>query len=475
MDCDRIRPQLELFVLGGLDAPAEARVREHLAACPDCREIEQDYRLLVAEVRRTGAEISPRRALVRSLTQAAAREIRAERRRRWAWYVAAGAGAAAAAILLAITIWWASPFAAGRAPASLPDVRVAAPPGEDGAAGERWRHDGASAQPTSSADSVVVHGESMYFLRRDAGEGRVAAIDLATGCSRWESALRSIGYLAAGDSRVYCLASAGPRQIELLAVDVVSGAVQWRYSHGRSDPWVAPCRPVPVGGSRVAWVTHATVHLIDATTGRALWEQGIESGGAVSAVAADGGCLFAAGAASLHCLDPNSGRETWSLAVTPGRAGRRRPLLALADGRAYLAHVARNGAGTLQCLDLRERRPLWHKPVGDVRRLLATEHGVYVRGADVRAYDARTGRPLWTRIAGGCSPMTARDGLVYLMDSRDEGRVLALHQQDGRTAWQMAGLRSCDAFRQVGRTAYVKTHDGIIHAIALRGAPYGNS
>jgi outer membrane protein assembly factor BamB len=473
MDCDRIRPQLELFVLGGLDAPAEARVREHLAACPDCREIEQDYHLLVAEVRRTGARVRPRAALVRSLTQSAAREVRAERRRRWAWRVGAGAGAAAAAVLLAITIWRASPFVAGRAPASLPDVRVAAPLGEGSAAGEKWRHDGASAQPTSSADSVVVHGESMYFLGRDAGEGRVAAIDLATGRPRWESPLGSIGYLAADDSRVYCLAATGPREVELLAADAGSGAVQWRYAHGRSDPWVAPCRPVPVAGGRVAWVTHATVHLIDATTGRALWEQGVESGGAVSAVAADGGCLFAAGAASLHCLDPNSGRETWSLEVTPGPAGSRRPLLALADGRAYLAHVGRSGSGTLQCLDLRERRPLWHKPVGDVRHVLATGHGVYVRGADVRAYDARTGRPLWTHQAGGCSPMTARDGLMYLMDSRDGGRVLALHQQDGRTAWQMAGLRSCDAFRQVGQTAYVKTHDGIIHAIALRGAKRG--
>ena len=137
--------------------------------------------------------------------------------------------------------------------------------------------------------------------------------------------------------------------------------------------------------------------------------------------------------------------------------------------RAYLAHRPRVGEAVLHCLDLSTHRALWREPVGQVRHLLATSRGVYLRTQGIVARDGRTGRVLWTRRAAGCGPMTADAGLLYLTDSRQAGRLVALDQRSGAEAWQLAGIRSCDAFRRVGPTGYVKAHDGVIHAFALRG------
>ena len=113
-------------------------------------------------------------------------------------------------------------------------------------------------------------------------------------------------------------------------------------------------------------------------------------------------------------------------------------------------------------------RCLRQREVRGVRHLLATPEGVFLRGEDIRAYAPATGRPLWRRAAGGCGPLTSHGGLIHFVDSGGGGRLLALRPRSGGKVWEIAGIRSCDAFRRVGRTGYIKTQDGVIHAIALR-------
>ena len=459
MTCDEIRPHIELFVLAGLDPAAEAAVREHLAVCPGCRQVELECRQIVGELKRAAPQPPVREGFVASLRQAVAGEVRAERRRAGRRRIVPAAAAAAAAVLAAVGVWRALPTADDGPQAPTPG-----PPAAVGA--EQWRHVGASAEPTSSADSVVVHGGSMYFLRSRRGGERVAAIDLASGRPRWESPADSIGYLSADDSRVYCLAAGGRRRIELLSMDASSGALRWRYGWDRTDLLSPPSRPVPLGGGRIAWAADGTVHVIDASTGRAVWRQTVADGSPVSEVAGDKACLYVAAPGSLCCLDGDSGRPVWRMEVSPGD-GRRRPLLALNGDTAYLAMLTRAGTGVLESVDLPSRQVRWRVPVGDVRHILATAAGVFVRGGDVRAYGAHSGQRLWARPVAGCGPMTVHRELLYLVDSGGDGRLLALDQAGGGEAWRMEGVRSCDGLRRVGRIGYVKTQDGVIHAIAL--------
>ncbi|MCD6304525.1 MAG: PQQ-binding-like beta-propeller repeat protein, partial [Planctomycetes bacterium] len=419
---------------------------------------------LLDELKRAGRAAAPPAGLAAELCRSAADEL-ASQRRRLAVRTAAGLAAAAAMVL---TVWWLStsggPF---WRPASRGAAVSAAAAGA-GRPADVWHFGGALALPASSAvDGIVVRDKSMYFLHGGADGRHVAAVDISTGRRRWESSQRSIGYLAADGSRIYCLAARGPGRIDLLALDGRTGSLRWRISRPRSDRLVAPCRPVPVGDDRLAWVSGGEVHFIEASTGRLLWDRPVTGGGPLSCVVGDGERLFVAGPNSLHCLDAASGRPLWTLAVSPGSTGPHRPLLALAGGAVYVVHDAGSG-GMLRCIDLATRQVLWHKETGQVRHILACGGGVFLRGADVRAYDGRTGRPLWRRRAGGCSPPTAHGGLLYLIDSRRAGRLLALDQHTGAKVWELAGIRSCDAFRRVGRTGFVKTQDGVIHAIALR-------
>jgi outer membrane protein assembly factor BamB len=103
------------------------------------------------------------------------------------------------------------------------------------------------------------------------------------------------------------------------------------------------------------------------------------------------------------------------------------------------------------------------------RHLLAAGQGVYLRGEGVLALDTGSGAELWSSAASGCGPLTLVDGLIHFADSGEPGRLVALDPHSGRTAWEVVGIRSCDAFTKIGSTGYIKTQDGIVHAIALGG------
>jgi len=452
MNCRQTQSRLELHVLGGLGPLEEAAVREHLAGCADCRDAEADCRLLVADIAAAGDGPPPRAAFVAALHRATAVEIRRQNRRLWMRRAALGAAAAAAAVALAVGAWRLA-WREGTTPV--------------GAAAEQWRLDGAAADAASPADGVVVRGGSMYFLSRHEGEQAAVAVELASGRRRWRGQGGCAGYLSADDSRVYCLAGAGRGRFDLLALDAATGRRLWRFAGQKETALSGPCPAVPLGQGRVAWSCGGAVHVLDAATGEPLWRHDAGPGGAPVAVAGAAGQLYLAAPARFCCLDVATGRTVWQLDTPAVGVGRRRPLLALADGRAYVLSAAA-GAGELWSLDLATRRVGWSVPAGEARHLLATQVGPFVRGGDVRAYDGRTGRLLWRREASGCGAMTAQGGLLYAVDSHGAGRLLALHQADGEEAWAMDGLRSCDAFRRVGRSGYVKTSDGVIHAIALR-------
>lgn len=120
-------------------------------------------------------------------------------------------------------------------------------------------------------------------------------------------------------------------------------------------------------------------------------------------------------------------------------------------------------------MGLAGRRLIWQEPIPAARCLLAAGGRIYVRAERILALNGATGRRLWVCAAGGCGPLTLSDGLICFVDSSRAGRLVALEQHTGRKAWEILGIRSCDAFRRVGTTGYIKTHDGTVRAIALAG------
>jgi len=474
MRCPEIREDLELYVLGELPSARRERIESHLAECPTCRAAEEECRLLVHEIKlgtdKAGAGPGFERT-VRSVVRA---EIAAQRRRLLVGRVVATVGALAAMLLIGLALWggWHAgggadqPVGTGprhTMPANDRTAATALGPGP-----EKWQYSGARAAPASQSDGVVVRGDSMYLLRGGPSGACVVAVDTGTGLPRWQSKSHSRGYLAADQSRVFCLSSGGGRKLDVIALSAADGNELWRYSQEDSRRLQGPSRPIPIGGGRVCWTHDGTVHMLDAKTGRAIWTRAVPGQGALSAAVAKAGRLYVVTGKALHCLEAGSGRERWAQKLQDDRSGRGRPLLALAGERVYFIQTRLGMGDKLFCMDLGTRELLWTRSVPGAQCLLAGGGGVYLRGRRIMALDWETGQPLWVREAAGCGPLTRIDGLICFVDTSKGGRLVALEQRTGKEAWQIPGIRSCDAFARVGTTGYIKTHDGIVHAIALR-------
>jgi outer membrane protein assembly factor BamB len=465
MECDQANQLIELYVLDEL-APREARqLAAHLTRCPDCRRAVAEYREIIADIHLQTTAAAPRPEFARSLQQTLADET-SRRTRRLRWRCAELGAGTAAAILVFTAALWQGQWPGSGLPHPTEDMRSQPSLRQAANVREVWRRGGAQALTASPADTVVIRSSSMYFLNREAAGDRVAAIEAATGNLLWQSRQSSRGFIAADNSRVYCLSS-GQRQTDLIALDARDGSILWRYAPDGPGPGLTHSRAVCVNDGRICWTTRSAVHLVDTHTGLAVWKRAILGEGPLSAAATDGG-LCVASTTSIRRLDIETGGDVWQEPLGGETRYFKRPLLALAGERAFLVLSGQNARSRLICLDLASRKRLWETPVGDTQHMLASGSGVYLRGNGVGAYDGRTGEPLWSRPAGGCGPMTDEQGLIHFVDTIAEGRLLALDSRTGAKAWEIAGIRSCGAFSRIGSTGFIKTHDGVIHAIAIR-------
>ena len=458
MDCSEVRERLELFVLGELADEELAEIRAHLGGCPGCRELEADYRCLLGELKRLGTGEVPAAGLVQRIEAAGRAELGRGVRRRWVRRAVAAVGSVAALLLLWFGAW------------SIWSERDGER-GDAGAGAERWRYTGAQATPTSMADELLVRDRVLYLLRRGRFGAGVSAIDAATGLPRWQSETPTIGYLAADDARVFCLASIRPNTLDLVALDASDGVPIWRYSCGAVRPRRDACRPVSVGGDRVCWTAGTEVHLLDAATGGTKWVRRIPKAGQLSRVASRGDRLYVAGADGLHCLDAGSGEPVCGRAFAGVPSGVRRPQLALGPDRVYVVQDRPDGDSQLLSFSLCRsgHRLMWQRRVRKVQHLLFAAGTLYLRTTEVCALDGQTGRRLWAHPAVGCGPLTRVHGLIHFADASEGGRLVALSERTGAEMWVIAGLRSCTGFTGGGRTGYIKTLDGVVHAIALVG------
>lgn len=463
-----------MFVLGDVPESERATIEEHLASCPACRAVRDEYRFLAAQIKGSARPDSLRSDFnfSRELRSAVKLELRRASYRIVAWRVIAALGSVAACLLLAFAGWWMwicsgsrlEPIIAEhhprrssvRTPATL-SVRQA------------WQHKSASSAPGSMADEVVVRGNDMYLLQAQDGSNRVAALDTQTGEQKWLSDIASCGYLRADDTQVYCLSPCENGKFDLVALDAADGKLLWKNQRQRADELQNPCRASLLPQDRICWTAGRTIHMLSRADGEPIWTRTISDGGLLSAAVAIDDSLYVANACGLYCLDAETGDESWRLACGDVRSSRARPMLAAANGKIYASMSLGFRGSRLFCMDAANREIIWSKVVDCAARLDAVGDVLYVRDQNVRALEGTTGRLLWTCPAEGCNPVTYAEDLAYFVDSSDQGRLVALDRYTGTRVWELPGIKSCDAFIKVDGTGFLKTPDGFVHAFIFKG------
>jgi outer membrane protein assembly factor BamB len=314
---------------------------------------------------------------------------------------------------------------------------------------------------------VAVRGQSIYLLLVEGEQVRVSALDAQTGNVKWQSNLESIGYLAADDERVYCLAAVGHGMTELVALDAASGAIRWRFMQEDRTRPVSPARPVVMPDGRVCWTTNSTVHMLKAATGEAAWSRPIPQEGLLSAAVATADGIYIASNSGLYCLSPKYGDIVWRQGLGGEYSRLGRPAIQVAAGRVFAAMRKRDGRGQVICLDTTGHKLAWSEAIPQVLQLQVADGRLYIRGQGVQALDLESGEQLWSCKANGCGPVTATGGVVYFVDTTGPGRLVAVDSRNGQAVWDMAGIQSCEAFLPENGVGYFKTSDGVLRAMVL--------
>ena len=466
MNCADVNAQIELFVLGGVTAAQHEAIEAHLATCKSCRRAEANCRLVLGQIRRGIRPDLPRLEFARKVRSAVKEEIRSLPPRRRVGRLVLGVASVAAVVLLSLVAWHLSGDARSVGHSSLARKDPSSP--AKAPFSQVWAYKSGPSTPRSVSDEVVVQGHTIYVLLDADMAGRVAAFDTATGRQQWVSDVGRCGYVAADRLRVYCLALTAPGRCDLLALDHASGKVVWRRSGGIVPRLSRPQRPTVLPGNRVCWVTYKTVHMLRSPEGQVLWSRPIPEGGVLSGVVAIGGDLYVASGKTLYCLDAATGEPRARLTFSQEAPGRYGPLLVAGDGRFYVARRLRFGGARLTCVDPERRKVAWSRYACWATCLLVAPEGLYLRAQQkIEALDKDTGETFWTLPAAGCGPITSANGTVYFVDSRNRGQLVAVDSRTGRAKWHVAGIQSCHALVKVGNTCYLKTRDGVVHALAL--------
>lgn len=289
--------------------------------------------------------------------------------------------------------------------------------------------------PVAVADSVYVAG----------GDGRVIALDTATGEHRWQVRVGSpvdSSPAVAGDRLYLAL-----RDRSLLALDRTSGTALWAVQAG--GPLVAP--PLVVEG-RVYAVSAVAGEVIgvDAATGEIVWQGSLKGSWLTSAVSWAGHTMVVAAGNEVFYFDTRTGRHVFSYRSPIGSIV---GAPVVAGGTVYAAI----SPGNILALDVKARTPFWEPHLLPIWRQLA------VWG--VAPQPPRPSGLLGGYVTRGrlLAPPAVTDSAFYF--GTTGGRIVAVDRQSRQVLWSYQGkgeVRGAPAV--VNETIYVGAGD---HLYAL--------
>jgi outer membrane protein assembly factor BamB len=288
--------------------------------------------------------------------------------------------------------------------------------------------------------SPVISDGLVYALSFEREQGRLMALDTASGALRWS---QPIGYTrgcnatpAVAYGRVYAASSD-----RTAAHDARTGTLRWRF--GSSGGSACDSGKTPTASSGRIFIitdsTSTTVEARDAASGKLLWRQ-------VKCVPLPSGCTLASMSAPTAVADgvvyvvnyigaviaysADSGQLLWAKQVAPDGTTINAAPVVEGDVIYISAHN-----GRLYALNRANGSVRWSAPTGKYNHSTpALADGILYVGSDgegITAIDANTGAVRWRHSALGSvrtSPAVA-NGVVYL--GAADGKLYALDARSG--------------------------------------------
>lgn len=331
-------------------------------------------------------------------------------------------------------------------------------PGPSGAPVVRWTF---HADGPFVASPAVVDGLALIV----SGEGRLHAIDIATGDREWTMELGAEA------------AAATPTLVgELAVVADLDGVVHGIDLGGREERWTTRLdagvrgAAAAAGDTIVVATIEGTAYGLAPATGAVRWEAPLPGGVEWSVAASDGIAFFTTAGGHVVALAIDDGGQRWSTrAAASGNGG----TPAVSDGMVFagVGFHADDAADTaLVALDAETGTLRWRlaSATGEETFTPAIASGrAYAVSDDgiLRALDARSGDELWgTDLGVAADALPALwEGVIYVATTG--GTVEAFDASSGRSLWKLAIEGQPFAPVVTGGDVLVGTARGLFFAI----------
>lgn len=326
-------------------------------------------------------------------------------------------------------------------------------------------------------------------LYADSTDGKLAAIDAASGKTLWTKSSRTHGWFGWGDAkRKDAMYAGGPAVAgDLLAVGTLDGHVYGVNAKDGAPRWEAEldsevlASPIIVDDLVVARTEDGRVYGLDAASGKRRWvyDQGnvplLSLRGNGGLLAANGVIFFGSDDGKLIALRQDNGSKLWEQKLASGEGRTEIDRLDDADGSILLEGSTLYAAayhGALTAVDGASGRPLWAHPFSTFDSLAISGNAIF--GVDdnsqVWAFDKSGGADIWKNGALKYRWLTgpAVQG-DYVVVGDMEGYVHWLQTGDGALAARERLSKKAIRAQPlvVGDTVYVEDVKGHIGAYRL--------
>jgi len=322
-------------------------------------------------------------------------------------------------------------------------------------------------------------------------DGKIAAIDAASGKTLWSKSSRTKGWFGWGDKkRADALYAGGPMVSgDLLVVGTLDGHVYGINAKDGSPRWESVVNsevissPVISGNLVIARTQDGRLYGFDSATGERRWVYDQDTVPLLSLrgngplLVANGVVFYGNDAGKLVAVRLDNGEKLWEQTLASGEGRTEIDRLADADGSILLSGTTLYGAayhGNISAIDGPSGRPLWARPFSTFTSLDVTDNAVYGVNdeSQVWAFDKNGGADMWKNDALKYRWVTGPAVLGnYVVVGDLEGYVHFLQTGDGALAARERLSKKAIRAQPlvVGDIVYVEDVKGRIGAFRLGG------